>query len=259
MASVTHTQVLTKTAKVKTILVSQPAPSIENSPYNQLIEKRKVSIDFRPFIHVEGVSSREVRLQKIDITQFSAIIFTSRNAVDHFFRLAEELRYTVPSTMRYFCQSEAVAYYLQKYVVYRKRKIYVGKRTLEELLKEVVKYKDESFLLPCSDRLKASIAEKLDATGINWTKGVFYKTVISDLSDLRNVYYDILVFFSPSGIESLFKNFPDFKQNKTRISAYGNSTIKAAEAAGLTVQIKAPTPVSPSMTMAIEQYVEKIK
>ena len=173
MDSFTHTQVLTKTGKVKTVLVSQPAPLIENSPYNQLIEKRKVNIDFRPFIHVEGVSSREVRLQKIDITQFSSIIFTSRNAVDHFFRLAEELRYTVPSTMRYFCQSEAVAYYLQKYVVYRKRKIYVGKRTLEELLKEAVKFKYESFLLPCSDRLKPSISEKLDATGINWTKGVF--------------------------------------------------------------------------------------
>jgi uroporphyrinogen-III synthase len=257
MDSFTHTQVLTKTAKVKTILVSQPAPSIENSPYNQLIEKRKVNIDFRPFIHVEGVSSREVRLKKIDITQFSSIIFTSRNAVDHFFRLAEELRFTVPSTMRYFCQSEAVAYYLQKYVVYRKRKIYVGKRTLEELLKEVVKFKYESFLLPCSDRLKPSISEKLDATGINWTKGVFYKTVISDLSDLRNVYYDILVFFSPSGIESLFHNFANFEQNETRIAVFGTSTKKAALDKNLRIDILAPTSENPSMTKALDDYIVK--
>src|SRR5210317_1437443 len=146
MASITNTETLTKVAKVKTILVSQPAPAQENSPYNQIIDKRKVTIDFRPFIHVEGVSSREVRLQKIDITQFSSIVFTSRNAIDHFFRLAEELRYTVPSTLRYFCQSEAVAYYLQKYVVYRKRKIYVGERTFPQLAKYIKKYKDENFL-----------------------------------------------------------------------------------------------------------------
>ena len=255
MASITNTEVLIKPARVKTILVSQPAPSIEKSPYNHLIDKRKVTIDFRPFIHVEGVSSREVRLQKIDITKFSAIIFTSRNAVDHFFRLAEELRYTVPSTMRYFCQSEAVAFYLQKYVVYRKRKIYVGKRTLDELLKEVVKYKDESFLLPCSDRLKTSIPEKLDATGINWTKGVFYKTLISDLSDLRDVYYDILVFFSPSGIESLFHNFADFDQKDTRIAVFGTSTKKAALDKNLRIDILAPTPENPSMTKALDDYI----
>ncbi len=255
MATDSNTQLLTKPAKVKTILVSQPAPAIENSPYNQLIEKRKVTIDFRPFIHVEGVSSREVRLQKIDITKFSAIIFTSRNAIDHFFRIAEELRYTVPSTLRYFCQSEAVAYYLQKYIVYRKRKVYVGTRTLDDVLKEVVKYKDEKFLLPCSDALKPSIPEALDASGITWTKGVFYKTVISDLSDLRDVYYDILVFFSPSGIESLFHNFPDFEQNNTRIAVFGPSTKKAAESKGLRIDILAPTPENPSMTKAIDVYI----
>jgi uroporphyrinogen-III synthase len=171
--------------------------------------------------------------------------------------LAEELRFTVPSTMRYFCQSEAVAYYLQKYVVYRKRKIYVGKRTLEELLKEAVKFKYESFLLPCSDRLKPSISEKLDATGINWTKGVFYKTVISDLSDLRNVYYDILVFFSPSGIESLFHNFPDFEQNETRIAVFGTSTKKAALDKNLRIDILAPTAENPSMTKALDDYIVK--
>ena len=157
--------------------------------------------------------------------------------------------------MRYFCQSEAVAFYLQKYVVYRKRKIYVGKRTLDELLKEVVKYKDESFLLPCSDRLKTSIPEKLDATGINWTKGVFYKTLISDLSDLRDVYYDILVFFSPSGIESLFHNFADFDQKDTRIAVFGTSTKKAALDKNLRIDILAPTPENPSMTKALDDYI----
>lgn len=254
MAIDQSTQLLTKPAKVKTILVSQPEPSIENSPYNQLIEKRNVTIDFRPFIHVEGVSSREVRLQKIDITKFTCIIFTSRNAVDHFFRLAEELRYTIPNSLRYFCQSEAVAFYLQKYVVYRKRKIYVGERTIEDVLKEA-KYKDEPFLFPCSDVLKPDIPQALDLSGIKWTKGVFYKTVISDLSDLRDVYYDILVFFSPSGIESLFANFPGFEQNNTRIAVFGASTEKAAREKGLRIDILAPTKDNPSMTKALDEYI----
>ena len=241
--------------KVKTILVSQPEPAIENSPYNQLVEKRKVVIDFRPFIHVEGVPAREIRRQKIDLSTFSAIILTSRNAVDHFFRLAEEMRYPIPSTLKYFCQSEAVAYYLQKYVVYRKRKVYVGTRTFADLIELMNKHKNESYLLPCSDVLKANVPDALDTLGVNWTKGVFYNTVISDLSDLRDVYYDILVFFSPSGIESLFHNFPDFKQNNTRIAVFGNSTVKAAEAADLRIDILAPTPANPSMTKALDEYI----
>ncbi len=242
--------------KVKTILVSQPEPSIDNSPYNQLIERRKVAIDFRPFIHVEGVSSREVRHQKIDITKFTAIIFTSRNAIDHFFRLAEELRYPIPSTLKYFCQSEAVAFYLQKYVVYRKRKIYIGNRAFEDLTPLMSKYKSESYLLPCSDVIKSTIPNSLNKLGIDWVKGVFYKTVISDLSDLRNVYYDILVFFSPSGIESLLRNFPDFEQNSTRIAVFGNSTVAAAKEAGLRIDILAPTPENPSMTKALDEYIQ---
>jgi uroporphyrinogen-III synthase len=243
--------------KVKTILVSQPEPIIENSPYNQLIEKRKVAIDFRPFIHVEGVAAREVRKQKIDLSTFTAIILTSRNAVDHFFRLAEEMRYPIPNTLKYFCQSEAVAYYLQKYVVYRKRKVYVGTRTFTDLVEIMNKYKEEKYLLPCTDVLKPAVPTALDKLGVNWTKGVFYNTVISDLSDLRNVYYDILVFFSPSGIESLFHNFPDFKQNDTRIAVFGNSTVKAAEKAELRVDILAPTPTNPSMTKALDDYIAK--
>ena len=244
--------------KVKTILVSQPEPSSEKSPYNRLQNKHKLTIDFRPFIHVEGVDAKEVRQQKIDFKNYDNIILTSRNAVDHFFRLCKEMRYSVPNTTKYFCLSEAVAYYLQKYVVYRKRKIYVGKGKIEDLENVLNKFETETFLFPTSDTLKKDVPNFLDNIKLRWTRAILYRTVVSDLSDLRDVYYDILVFFSPSGIESLFKNFPDFKQNKTRISAYGNSTIKAAEDAGLTVQIKAPTPVSPSMTMAIEQYVEKI-
>ncbi|KAB8154441.1 uroporphyrinogen-III synthase [Kordia sp. TARA_039_SRF] len=244
--------------KVKTILVSQPEPKIENSPYSRLIDKQKVKIDFRPFIHVEGVSAREVRHQKIDLSKFTAIILTSRNAVDHFFRVAEEMRFKVPDTMKYFCQSEAVAYYLQKYVVYRKRKIYVGKRTFQELSPLIKKYKDETYLLPSSDALKPAVPETLNSLNITWERGVFYKTVVSDLSDLRDVYYDILVFFSPSGIKSLLANFPDFEQNDTRIAVFGNSTIKATTEAGLRVDIKAPTPETPSMTMALAKYIDEV-
>ncbi|SHG50769.1 uroporphyrinogen-III synthase [Flagellimonas flava] len=244
--------------KVKTILVSQPEPKIENSPYSRLIEKEKVKVDFRPFIHVEGVEAKTVRQQKIDLNNFSAIILTSRNSVDHFFRIAEEMRFKVPDAMKYFCQSEAVAYYLQKYVVYRKRKIYVGKRTFNELVPLIKKYKDEKFLLPSSDTLKAIVPQSLDELGVDWKRGIFYKTVISDLSDLREVTYDVLVFFSPSGIESLLKNFPDFEQNGTRIAVFGNSTVKAATDAGLRIDIQAPTPETPSMTMALQKYITSV-
>jgi uroporphyrinogen-III synthase len=244
--------------KVKTILVSQPAPKNENSPYTDLIEKQKVKIDFVPFIHVESVSAKEVRVQKIDLSNYSAIILTSRNAVDHFFRVAEEMRFTVPDSMKYFCQSEAVAYYLQKYVVYRKRKIYVGKRTFPELSSIIKKYKDEKFLLPSSDKLKEIVPETLNELGINWTRAILFKTVVSDLSNLEDVFYDILVFFSPSGIDSLFQNFPNFKQNNTRIAVFGNSTIKAATEAGLKCNIEAPTPETPSMTMALEKYITQV-
>ena len=243
---------------MKTILVSQPEPKIENSPYFDLIDKQKVKIDFRPFIHVEGVSGKDVRTQKIDLTQYTAIILTSRNSVDHYFRITEELRFKVPDTMKYFCLSEAVAYYLQKYVVYRKRKIYVGKRTFSELAPLIKKYKNEKFLLPSSDKLKSDIPEILNELNIEWKEATFYKTVISDLSDLRDVYYDILVFFSPSGIESLFENFPNFKQNKTRIAVFGNTTVKAATDMGLRVDIHAPTPDTPSMTMALEKYIKSV-
>lgn len=244
--------------KVKTILVSQPAPKTEKSPYFELADKLKVKVDFRPFIHVEGLPPREIRIQKIDLTKYTAIIFNSRNAVDHFFRVAEEMRYKVPNDMRYFCQSEAIAYYLQKYVVYRKRKIYSGGRTFNDLIEAIKKYPDEKFLLPSADKLKDSVINTLNNLKIDWDRAVLYKTVASDLSDLESVFYDVLVFFSPTGIESLLKNFPNFKQKNTRIAAFGNSTLKAVKEAGLSCNIQAPTPETPSMTMAIEKYIQEV-
>ena len=243
---------------MKTILVSQPEPSSEKSPYSRLQEKHKLTINFRPFIHVEGLTAKDVRQQKIDFNNFENIVLTSRNAVDHFFRLCKEMRFTVPDSTKYFCQSEAVAFYLQKYVVYRKRKIYVGERSIQDLESVFKKFQKETFLFPTSDLLKQDVPDYLDHLKIKWQRAILYKTVVSDLSDLRDVYYDILVFFSPSGIESLFKNFPDFKQNNTRIAVYGNSTIKAAEDSNLRIDIKAPTPETPSMTMAIEKYIEEV-
>ncbi|WP_159799684.1 uroporphyrinogen-III synthase [Flavobacterium sp. MK4S-17] len=241
--------------KVKTILVSQPEPKVENSPYFEIQQKLKVKVDFRPFIHVEGVSAKDVRQQKIDLNNFTAIILTSKNSIDHFFRVADEMRYKVPETMKYFCQSEAVAFYLQKYVVYRKRKIYVGQKDFADLSPLIKKYKDEKFLLPASDQLNDDVPQTLNNLKVNWTPGIFYKTVMSDLSDLKDVYYDVLAFFSPTGIKSLFKNFPEFQQNNTRIAVFGSTTQKEALDHGLRIDIMAPTPDTPSMTMALEKYI----
>ena len=245
--------------KVKTILISQPEPVNENSPYTRLREKHNLKIDFRPFIHVEGVDAKDVRRQKIDFADYTSVILTSRNSVDHFFRLAEDMRYKVSDATKYFCQSEAVAFYLQKYVLYRKRKIYVGEKSLTDLESVFKKFKDEKFLLPSSDILKPSTSSFLDSIGIDWTRAQLYKTVVSDLSDLRDVSYDVLVFFSPSGIQSLFHNFPDFEQNNTKIAVYGNTTVKAANEAKLRIDIKAPTEETPSMTMAIEKFISASK
>lgn len=244
--------------KVKTILVSQPEPKVENSPYFELQQKLKVKVDFRPFIHVEGVSAKDVRLQKIDLKNYTAIILTSRNAIDHFFRVAEEMRYKVPEDLKYVCQSEAIAVYLQKYVVYRKRKIYVGQKDFKDLTPIFKKYKDEKFLLPSPENLNDDVPQVLEGLKLDWTPGVFYKTVMSDLSDLKDVYYDILAFFSPIGIQSLFKNFPDFKQNNTRIAVFGATTQKEATDRGLRVDIFAPLPETPSMTGAIEKYINEV-
>jgi uroporphyrinogen-III synthase len=243
--------------KVKTILVSQPAPKSDTSPYYDLARKQKVNIDFRPFIHVEKVEAAEVRQQKISLADYSAVILTSRNAVDHYFRICEEMRFDVPISMKYFCMSEAIAFYLQKYITYRKRKIYFGKQRFVELMDVIKKHKGETFLLPSSDLLKPIIPKLLQENEILYKRAVLFKTVCSDLSDLEDVFYDILVFFSPSGIKSLFQNFPSFKQNHTRIAAFGQTTVKAVIESGLKVDIEAPSIKAPSMSMALEYYIKK--
>ncbi|ASS50358.1 MAG: uroporphyrinogen-III synthase [Candidatus Fluviicola riflensis] len=242
---------------IKTILVSQPKPEGEKSPYYDLADKYKLKIDFRPFIHVEGIAAQEFRQQKVNIPEYTAIILTSKTAVDHFFRIAEETRFEVPDSMKYFCISEAVALYLQKYVTYRKRKIFFGKQTIEDLIDPIKKHKTEKFLLPCTDILRDKIPETLEAAKIPFTKAMLYRTVASDLSDLEDVYYDMLVFFSPGGIESLMKNFPDFKQNTTVIAAFGPTTANAVIKNNLRLDVHAPMPNAPSMTAAIEQFIKE--
>ncbi len=246
-----------KQMKVKSILVSQPQPVNDSSPYHDLGKKNKIKIDFRSFIQVEGVDARDVRQQKIDFSKFTAVIFTSRNVIDHYFRLAEEMRFQVPDDMKYFCQSEAIAFYLQKYIVYRKRKIYIGEKEIQDLAPYFKKHKDEKFLLPSSDVLKPDVPQFLDETGISWERSILCRTVSSDLSDLKDVKYDILVFFTPSGIRSLFENFPHFTQENTRIAVFGKTTVQAAKELGLRIDIEVPTPEMPSMTMALEKYVKE--
>jgi uroporphyrinogen-III synthase len=244
---------------VKTILVSQPKPTSEKSPYFDLANKYNVKIDFRQFINVIGVTSREFRAQKIELGLHSSVILTSKTSVDHFFRIAEEMRYKVPESTKYFCMSEAVAYYLQKYVVYRKRKIFFGKQNIDDLMPLLLKHKKERFLLPCSDILRKRIPDALKENNLNFTEAVLYRTVAADLSDLKDVKYDLLVFFSPSGIESLFKNFPNFKQNGTKIAAFGPTTANAVKKNNLRLDIHAPLPKYPSMSMAIENFIKSEK
>lgn len=242
--------------KVKSVLVSQPKPESDKSPYFDLATTCKIKIDFRPFIHIEGVSTKDFRSQRIDITEFNAVIFTSRNAVDYFFKTAEEVRYNVPEALKYFCISEAIAFYLQKYIIYRKRKVFTGKQTFQDLMPLLKKNKDSKFLLPCSDIISPNIKESLEKDNIDYQCVVLYRTVCSDLSDLTDVNYDVLAFFSPSGIKSLFQNFPNFKQNDTRIAVFGSTTSQAAEEAGLRIDICAPQPEAPSMTKALELYIK---
>jgi uroporphyrinogen-III synthase len=242
--------------KVKTILVSQPKPS--RSPYYELEKKYGLTIDWRPFIHVEPVDVKEFRKQRIRQDEFTAVIFTSKNAVDHFFRLCEEARVKMSQDTKYFCLTEAVANYLQKFIVYRKRKVFVGVRTIQDLAPALLKHRGkEKFLLPCSNLGSKSVSNFLDENKFDWQDSLMYRTVSSDLSDLSDVTYDVLVFFSPLGITSLYENFPDFKQNDTRIAVFGNSTSRAVEERGLTINIKAPAPKAPSMTMALEQYLRE--
>lgn len=245
-------------AKIKSILVSQPSPA-ESSPYLEIAKKEKIRIDFRPFIHVEGVDAKELRTQKIDLSQYTGVIFTSKNAIDHYFRLAEEMRFAVPDAMRYICQSEAIANYLQKHIVYRKRKISFGEKNFADLLPLFKKYPNEKYLVPASDIMNSDIATVLDKADVDWTKAVMYRTVCSDLSDITIKDYDMLVFFSPQGIKSLHENFEDFKQGDTKIAVFGTTTQNAAEQSGLRVDVMAPTKETPSMTMAIEKFIRNGK
>jgi uroporphyrinogen-III synthase len=242
--------------KVKSILITQEAPTDPNSPYFKLAERFNIKIDFRPFIQVEAVPVKEFRKQKVDILQHSAIIFTSRHSVDHFFSICMELKLEMPPEMKYFCISDQTSNYLQKYIVIRKRKIFSGLKDTKDLLEIIKKHKNEKFLFPCSDIRKNDIPDFLRSNGFNFTEAVMYHTVAADLSDLKNVYYDVLAFFSPSGINSLFVNFPEFKQNNTRIAAFGPTTAKAVKDASLLLDIEAPLPNAPSMTGALELYIK---
>lgn len=243
--------------RVRSILVSQPKPSDERSPYFQLAEKYKIKIDFRPFIQVEPVSIKDFRKQKIEILKHTAVIFTSRNAIDHFFGICQELKIEMPADMKYFCISEQTAHYLQKYIVIRKRKLFVGNRTAADLFDFFKKHKSEKYLFPCSDIRKDDIPTYLSENNISFTEAIIYHTVAADLSDLKDIKYDILAFYSPSGIKSLFSNFPDFEQGKTRIAAFGPTTAQAVKEEGLILDIEAPLPNAPSMTGALELYIKK--
>jgi uroporphyrinogen-III synthase len=242
--------------KIKRILVSQPAPENDKSPFHELAEKNNLKIDFRPFIKIEGVNAKEFRQTRIDILDHQAIIFTSKTAIDHFFRICEELRITVPDTQKYFCVSESIALYLQKYTIYRKRKIFFGKSSLVDLEEQIMKHKDEKFLVPLPDIHKADISVTLDKWKIKYSKAILYRTVSGDLSDINIKDYDVLVFYSPAEIKSLNDNFADFTQGEVKIASFGTSTHKAVTDAGLRLDIQAPLPECPSMTMALEHYIK---
>ena len=240
---------------IKKILVSQPRPESEKSPYFDIAQKHGVEIVFRPFIKVEGLSSREFRQQKINIADFTAVIFTAKIAVDSFFRLCEEMRITIAITMKYFCTSETIANYLQKYIVYRKRKIFASNTgRLSDLVPYLAKHKTEKFLWAVSDVNNGSESSLLESAKINFTRAALYRTVSNDFAPDEAFDYDMLVFFSPQGIDSLLKNFPDFKQDKIAIAALGPSTAKSVTDAGLRLDIQAPAPEAPSMPAAIDRW-----
>lgn len=246
--------------KVKTILISQPEPSSLKSPYFTLERKYGVKIDFYPFIVVEGVTSKEFRKQKVDVQNQTAIIFTSRNAIDHFFRLCEELRVKVNGDMKYFCISEAVALYLQKFIVYRKRKIFFGEGGVDGLLASIMKHRvKEKFIVPVNDLIHKKVTETLDEEEIEWREAVLYRTVCNNCEDIISKNHDVLVFFSPSGVKSLFENSPKYKQGTTAVATFGPKTKQAALDAGLELQIEAPMPNMPSMVAALKHYLDSVQ
>jgi uroporphyrinogen-III synthase len=245
--------------KVKSILVSQPEPQVANSPYSNLADKHKIKIDFQPFIEVIGIPGKEFRKDKISVRDFKSFIFTSRIAIDHFFRMCKEMRVPISPEWKYFCTSEAVAFYLQKFVPYRKRKIYPGKGSLADLITILKKQRGEHFMMPTYDILNPDIPNLLEKSNIQWTRAKMYQTVICDLSHLSDVKYDILVFFSPEGIRSLLRNFPKFEQGETLIAGFGSTTKAAIEENELRLDIAVPTAKFTSMTQALDSFIEKSK
>ena len=242
--------------KIKKVLVSQPKPSSDKSPYYDIAEKYGVEIDFRPFIKVESLSAKEFRQQKVSILDHTAVVFTSRHAIDHFFTLCTELRVTVPETMKYFCISEQIALYIQKYVQYRKRKVFYGATgKFNDLLPSIVKHNSEKYFIPMSDVHTDEIKNALDAKKIQHTEAVMYRTVSNDFGPDEKFDYDMLLFFSPAGISSLMKNFPNFEQNDIAIGCFGPTTAKAIKDAGLRLDLEAPTVESPSMTAALDTFI----
>jgi len=240
--------------------VSQPKPTSEKSPYYDIANEYGVDIVFRPFIKVESVSAKEFRQQKVSILDYTAIVFTSRHAIDHFFHLCEELRVSIPETMKYFCVTESIALYIQKYVQYRKRKVFFGATgKIEDLIPSMVKHKAERYLVPMSDVHNDEVKNLLDKAKLQHTEVVMYRTVSNDFAPDEPFDYDMLIFFSPVGVAALQKNFPDFKQGDIAIGCFGPATAKAARDAGLRLDVEAPTPAAPSMTGALEMFLKDLK
>ena len=242
--------------KIKSILISQPKPE-GKSPYLAIQKKHKLKIDYRPFMHVEEISAIEFKEQRISLLNHDAVIFTSKNAMDHYFGMMEKLRLRIPDFTKYFCVSEAIAHYLQNFITYRKRKVFTGEQTLASLLPIMEKHKESKFMFPCSDVLKKQMNKSLEESGLDYTKAQMYKVACSDLLDLSEVKYDVLVFFSPTGVKSLLHNFPKFKQEETRLAVFGPTTTKSVEENGLRVDISAPSKKAPSMLMALDQYIKE--
>ncbi|MDB5201607.1 MAG: uroporphyrinogen-III synthase [Ferruginibacter sp.] len=243
--------------KVKKILIAQPKPEGLKSPYFDLAKKYSLDLDFHPFIVIEGVPAKDFRKQKIDIAAFTAVIFTSRNAIDHFFRTCDEMKITVSQDTKYFCITEAVALYLQKFILYRKRKVFYGADGTNKSLFDVInKHKDnEKFLYPCSESFDNEITNWLKTHNCGFATPVLYRIISNDIKEVIGRNYDVICFFTPGGVKSLMENFPKFKQNGTRIAAFGVNTFKAAEDAGLVLDIKVPQPQSPSMVSALEKFI----
>jgi uroporphyrinogen-III synthase len=241
--------------KIKKILISQPRPELERSPYFEIAKTHGVEIDFRPFVQVEGIPAREFRKHRVDILSYTAIIMTSKNAVDHFFRICTEMRIIVPETMKYFCISETTAYYLQKYIQFRKRKIFFSNHSYADLVDLIrKKHKDDKYLLPCSDAPNEEYTSLLDRDGIRYAKAPLYRAVNSDIKDINFSEYDMVVLFSSAGLSSLFNSFPEYKQNNTVIAAFGEQTARAVMNSGLQFHILAPQPNTPSMASAMDMY-----